>query len=152
MNKQIGHKSEEDFVQIFPDFKLTSNMKLQNEDVDAVHKVTGKTISIKCQDMALKTGNFQFETVLADTVNKVTMDGNFYKCTADYYAIKAGDEWFLFKSDELHQFVVNGNWHGRWLSEKVHAINVAQKRKFDQAYSLLVPVVELRKIAIVVKV
>ena len=80
------------------------------------------------------------------------MDGNFPKCTADYYAIKAGDEWFLFKSQELHKFVVEGNWKGRWLTDKVHAINVSQKRKYDQAYSLLVPVVELRKIAVVVKV
>lgn len=147
-----GLKAEHEFAKQF-NATLIHDLDLQYKDIDA--EVYNKrkeafSVSIKHQAIAEKTRNFSFEFELEDTRTSDTRAGNFEVCEAFYYAIKAMNKWFIFKTSDVDEYIEKHKKTLRvvktsaWLEED----NRRKGRKYDRAWSYLVPVCELEKLAV----
>lgn len=147
--KEIGHTSEVEFIKAFPEFKLVSDLDKQYQDIDAITE-NGITVSIKSQETSMRTGNFSFEVTLLDTRTQQKRPGNFHECKADYYAIWSGTNWYLFRTSDIHFYVINYGKKKTWLNEYRAEDNRKQGRKYDQAESILIKVSELEHLAMII--
>jgi hypothetical protein len=126
-------------------FPLVHDRELQFKDIDLVEPWSGKTFSVKMQNLAAKTGNFSFETKLVSTSTGETRPGNFETCVSDGYFLAWPEEpgslqyrVAIFHTSELHDFVLAHAHDCRPLGAGAHGTNA--RRVFDQAENLLVRV------------
>lgn len=140
-NKPVyAHPSEYQFCKQFK-CRFVEDLQLQYKDIDAISP-KGNSISIKSQEIAVKTGNFSFEFELQDTRTGDKRIGNFLACQADYYAITNGSQWFVFKHSDIVSYI-NDNKSKitvKHTSEKLEENNRKQGRKYDRGYSYMIPV------------
>jgi hypothetical protein len=128
---------------------LVHDLERQFQDKDLVAPLSGKTFSVKMQNLAAKTGNFSFEVLLRSTRTQETRPGNFLACSADGYFLawpldtRPGAMYRIavFAVPELHAAVERLSHRRTSLGAEAHATNAG--RVFDQAESLLVRVPQL---------
>lgn len=149
-DKNQGFDAERLFAKQFG-ATLVTDLKLQFSDIDASMDYNGHTFtfSIKHQKMAEKTGNFSFEVLLEDTRTSQQRVGNFHENEAYYYVIAANGYWYIWESKTLHEYVMKHKNKYRYIHTNpyLEADNRKRGRKYDRAYSYLVPVIELECIA-----
>lgn len=118
----------------------------QNEDKD-LRLPNGKTVSVKFQATAARTGNISLETLLEDTRTGDQTPGNFAQCKADFYIVVVPrenstdlyDAYLWRKADLVALVKRNPDFRTSWLNQERVEANRALGRKFDQARSVLVP-------------
>ena len=146
--KDTGIAAEHVFCKKFKAKHITDK-KLQYRDIDA-QLPDGRYVSIKNQEMSTKTGNFSFETELISTSTGKSMDGNFYNCDAEVYAILAGGVWYIFRSQDLHKYFDTYKSTFRYVktSHYTEEANRRLGRYYDRAMNYLIPVKDLKPIAL----
>jgi hypothetical protein len=132
----------------------------QNRDIDLVGKDrSGKyrTISVKYQEAAARSGNFSFEEVQINRQTGGTMLGNFRRCEAQHCVIvkplyngaEGPVQAYLFRVPYLHSVVPSlatdsdGNRCGRPRPNTKHTESHNTSRQHNGAENWIVPIADL---------
>lgn len=146
-----GKKAENIFRDRF-NCKLVDDKNLQFKDIDAILNVKGtdRTVSIKNQETAAKTGNYSFEYLLENTQHGDKIDGNFVTCKADIYTILCNGVWYFWRTRDIHKFIRENEatLKKTRTKEMTEYKNRCQGRYYDRGWNYLVPRKELESIAI----
>ncbi len=141
-----GLKAEDELIE---HFKLTPSTQHDNihNDIDAWKG--RKSISIKSQQLAEKTGNLSFELKLINHKNPLDqMKSWFYTSQADEYWIIVGKTVYVFDAQVLKAFILENMWMWRKTKLTNQALideNIKAGRKYTQSESILVGLEGLKK-------
>jgi enolase len=134
-----GLKAEDDLI---AQFNLTASSQYDNihNDIDAWEGK--KSISIKSQQLAEKTGNLSFELKLINHRDPLDQrESWFYTSKADEYWIIVGKTVYVFDAQVLKAFILENDWMFRKTKLTNQALideNIKAGRKYCQSESILV--------------
>ena len=89
---------------------VVEDLEQQYKDIDISLNKSNLTVSIKdIGDSSRKYGGAMFETTLLSSQTGKQSDGSFYKCAADYYAIRLWHKgrmcWYVTKTADLKHYL-----------------------------------------------
>lgn len=152
-----GIQSEEDIIKLFGLIPSTKDDNIR-KDIDAWEKTSDgslKSISIKTQHTALRTGNLSFETTLINHENpEDTIPSWFLTGKAEEYWIVVGDSVYVLNAQKLKNFVHQNMWMfktTKLTNKKLIEENINSGRKYCQSLSILVSLSGLEKSGLVEK-
>ena len=126
--------------------RLVTDIARQKADHDL--ELNGKSISVKFQAIAGRTGNLSVELLQEDTRTGKTIPGNFRLCTAEWVffvvpAAAARLQVLCFKHSVIDQLLTSRRFRQVGLTPERLEANRRAGRRYDNAVSALLPLREV---------